>query len=676
MAIEKKLVCFKTQANFDTQLAAGNIMDYSIVFIKDTQRIWTHGVYFTSLKELFEKLDTKQNALTASDNITITESDGKLLIAAKDTTYTLSLVGDLLYLKDSADTTISTIDLSKYVYTLPEATPEVLGGVKIIDTVGEEGIKTEAITLQTIPSNGKKNQMLSHDGTKAVWIDYDMLDMITYGVRWKPNVGDPHLERVGNVSMHKSLPIQSGMKGCIYNPVEKKVVYWLNEDNWNYRKEALLTAVDLSTDVENPVFTDTSVLATLVAGQFVKAGEHEGKIASVGDTSVNIEWSEELDEISEELSTITQLEIGSRLDGYDGEVMVYVPQFWIKSWDETDNREVRISTIAVDESWTYQPAVYLAAYRDTVLNTVPENMGYLSTLEVNTAISVANSNDYCRGGNNNSANDADEDIFKRQLGKCRTNISRANFRTYVRKAGKEIMSYRQYKNIMYWLWVIEYATFNSQDTYNATLTADGYHQGGMGAGLTNVSNWPSYNGYYPIVPNGYTNEFGNGTGIKLVEPLGPTPVGNVYSTRWRGLEDIFGHIWHNVDGVIIDADASHHSGYVDYIYTTDDPALYGDSRTDMEKMELTGSAAHSQGYTKEWDLGDSANIIPRVNGGNATQYKCDYHWVGGDSTALGTLLLGGLANNGATAGLGFFGSNYGVGYVHSSVGFRSIALTE
>lgn len=672
MAIEKKLVCFKTQANFDAQLAAGNIMDYSIVFIKDTQRIWTHGVYFTSLKELFEQLNTKQNALTADANITITESDGKLLIAAKDTTYTLSLVGDLLYLKDSADTTISAIDLSKYVYTLPEATPEVLGGVKIIDTVGEEGIKTEAITLQTIPSNGKKYQMLSHDGTKAVWIDYDMLDMITYGVRWKPNVGDPHLERVGNISLHKSLPIQSGMKGCIYNPVEKKMVYWLNEDNWNYRKEPLLTAVDLSTDVENPVFTDTSILATLVAGQFVKAGEHEGKIVSVGDTSVNIEWSEELDEISEELSTITKLEIGSRLDGYDGEVMVYVPQFWIKSWDETGNREVRISTIAVDKSWTYQPAVYLAAYRDTVLNTVPENMGYLSTLEVNTAISVANSNAYCRGGNNSSANDADEDIFKRQLGKCRTAISRANFRTYVRKAGKEIMSYRQYKNIMYWLWVIEYATFNSQDTYNAALTADGYHQGGMGAGLTNVSNWGDYNGCYPIVPNGYTNEFGNGTGIKLIEPLGPAPVGSVYSTRWRGLEDIFGHIWHNVDGVIIDADADNHPDNMNYVYTTDDPALYGDTLADKQKMELTGPEDHTDGNIKEWDLGGSANIIPRMMGGSTAQYKCDYHWAGFKDSTPRTLLLGGSADGGAYAGLGNFYSAYGVGDVHTTVGFRSI----
>ena len=389
------------------------------------------------------------------------------------------------------------------------------------------------------------------------------------------------------------------------------------------------------------------------------------------NTSVTVAWQGEAAPVG-----TVDIEIGSRLDGYDGEVMVFVPEFWIKSWDETDNREVRISTIAVDESWTHQPSVFIGAYRDTVLNTVPENMGYLSTLEANTAISVANSNTYCRGGSNNSANDADEDIFKRQLGKCRTSIARATFRTYARKAGKEILSYRQYKNIMYWLWVIEYANFNSQDTYNPDLTDEKFRQGGLGNGLTNVSSWSAYNGYYPISPNGYTNELGNGTGIKLIAPLGPAPVGSVYATRWRGLENPFGDIWHNVDGVIIDADADNHPNNMNYVYTTDDPALYGDDEAAMEKMELTGLEIHQNGYIKEWDLGDSANIIPRVMDGSTTQYKCDYHWTGDKNTSLRTLLLGGYALRGADAGLGHFTSDNGVGHAYANVGFRCIVSVE
>lgn len=484
--------------------------------------------------------------------------------------------------------------------------------VAFIEESGKEGIHAKGKTYQTVPSNGRDGQILLSKDGKGVWADFDVIDMLSYGVEWKPNVADPVLTRIGNMNYHRSLPIQSGMKGCIYNPKEKKVVYWLDEDNWNYKKGG------------NPDKGETEQLA--------------------------------------------------RLDGYDGEVMVYVPEFYIKSWDEADRREVRISQVRIDETWEHQPAVFLGAYRDTVLNTVPEDMGYLSTLEANTAISIANNAAYCRGGNNSATNDANEDIFKRQLGKCRTNITRSTFRGYTRKAGKEIMSYRQYKNIMYWLYVIEYANFNSQAGYNAELTAEGFHQGGLGTGLTNVSNWTKYNGCYPISPNGYTNEFGNGTGTKLIAPLGPAPVGSVYATRWRGLENPFGDIWHNVDGIIIDADADNHPNNMNYVYTTDNPTKYGDTLADIANMVLSGLKIHQDGYTKEWDLGSTAEIIPRLMDGNTTQYKCDYHWIGNKNTTLITLLLGGSAYNGTEAGLGGFGSHTGVAHSYAEVGFRSVSV--
>ena len=46
MAIEKKLIHFGKLADFETQLNAGNILDYSIVFIQDAKKIWTHGSYY------------------------------------------------------------------------------------------------------------------------------------------------------------------------------------------------------------------------------------------------------------------------------------------------------------------------------------------------------------------------------------------------------------------------------------------------------------------------------------------------------------------------------------------------------------------------------------------------------------------------------------------------------
>lgn len=46
MAIEKKLIHFSKLSDFQTQLNAGNILDYSIVFIQDAKRIWTRGNYY------------------------------------------------------------------------------------------------------------------------------------------------------------------------------------------------------------------------------------------------------------------------------------------------------------------------------------------------------------------------------------------------------------------------------------------------------------------------------------------------------------------------------------------------------------------------------------------------------------------------------------------------------
>lgn len=46
MAIEKKLIHFGKLADFEIQLNAGNILDYSIVFIQDAKKIWTHGTYY------------------------------------------------------------------------------------------------------------------------------------------------------------------------------------------------------------------------------------------------------------------------------------------------------------------------------------------------------------------------------------------------------------------------------------------------------------------------------------------------------------------------------------------------------------------------------------------------------------------------------------------------------
>ena len=360
----------------------------------------------------------------------------------------------------------------------------------------------------------------------------------------------------------------------------------------------------------------------------------------------------------------------SVLDGTDGTVRVHIPKFYGKSGVEGTKRWVRMSTIKMDNTWIEIPEMLVDAYRSTVDTTVSAT---------HKAVSVVNTTAQFRGGGNRTANDTylDTDAFRSDLGKPRTNISRANMRTYATNAGSEMLCYEYYKWIFYWAWVVEYATLNSQKAYTADLTAEGYHQGGLGDGVTTWNDdWNTYNGYYPLTPCGYCNDIGNFTGVK--DLVIPETVINESTTvasktfkvpRWRGFDNPFGDIWTNLDGIILERTAANQPSSV---YTTTDPTAFGDDNTAKGKMTVAGTEIASDGWIKDYDLGETGEIIPSVVGGSATTYMCDYHYCNASSTALRTLVVGGGAFYGVYAGLGCFHSGNGVGAAATDVGFRTL----
>ena len=538
-----------------------------------------------------------------------------------------------------------------------------------------------------VPKGGHDKQILiwKEDG-RAQWQDLTnaftgLEEVLAYGVQWTKGQSLPTLTRVGNMSLHKSLPIQSLMRGCIAQG--NNVIYWLNESDWRFKKEADIVSVNLNVSgtthtIVNSLFSDLRY-----EGAYLKIDNVVCKIASI-DTDTNTATLETTNELINLglTSGVKSVEFGSVLNGYDGTVRVYCPGFYIKSVINGDTYTVWISTVKIDNTYVYQKEILVDAYRSTVLNTKPTNMGYLSTLSVNSAISVVNLHDYCRGGGNRSANDTylATDPCRSDLGKPRTAIPRSTMRTYSRNAGSEMLSYLEYKNIFYWLYVIEYANFNCQATYNAELTSEGYRQGGLGAGVTTINGTYQsyYNGYYPLTPCGYCNDLGNRTGIKTMTIVTPTVSGgdptqtyNFSVPRWRGFDNPFGDIWTNLDGVIIQGDAE---GNPKTVYATSDPANYGDDEASKLKMDIVGHEIYQDGYTKEFDLGDTAQIIPSMMGGDGTIGKCDYHWTGSKDASLRALLVGGCANNGSGAGLGCFLSFNGVSNSAAYFGFRSVSL--
>lgn len=348
----------------------------------------------------------------------------------------------------------------------------------------------------------------------------------------------------------------------------------------------------------------------------------------------------------------------SNLDGTDGDVMIHTPKFYGKSGSNGNKRWVRISTVKVDASWVEIPEMFISAYRNTIY----------TDGDTTKIASVVSTDAKYRGGGRRSAYDEylTTDQFKTDLGKPVSNISRATMRTYATATGQELLCYEFYKWIFYWNYVIEYANFNSQKEFNSELTSDGYHQGGLGPGITtwDWSSWGTYNGNYAITPCGYTNEFGNFSGVKAIQLQSPEKI--LYANRWRGFENPFGDIWTNLEGIVIKRDAAKANSNV---YTTIDALKYGE---DYSLFDIAGVEIAQDGYIKTFDLGSKAEIIPSSIAGSESTYKCDYHWCNTDSIENRTLLVGGSADDGGLAGLGSFHSHYGVGYAYSRVGFRSL----
>ena len=347
----------------------------------------------------------------------------------------------------------------------------------------------------------------------------------------------------------------------------------------------------------------------------------------------------------------------SVLDGTDGDVMVHIPKFYGKSGSNGNKRWVRISTTKIDSSWVEIPEMFVSAYRNTIY----------TDGDTTKIASVVSTDAKYRGGGRRSSYDEylSTDQFKTDLGKPVSNISRATMRTYAAANGQELLCYEFYKWIFYWNYVIEYANFNSQKEFISELTSDGYHQGGLGLGLTTFdwSSWNTYNGNYAITPCGYTNEFGNFSGVKTIQLQSPEKT--LYANRWRGFENPFGDIWTNLEGIVIKRDSAKANSNV---YTTTDVSKYGE---DYSLFDIAGVEIAQDGFIKTFDLGSKAEIIPSSIAGSESTYKCDYHWCNVDYVEKRTLRVGGAAVGG-WAGLGVFSSADGVGYAGTAVGFRSL----
>lgn len=398
-----------------------------------------------------------------------------------------------------------------------------------------------------------------------------------YGVSWSETSSNPDCTRIGNMDMHRTLPIQSMMKGYIY----------FKDGNPLYR---MLKLNDSWTKCEN-----------------YSAGEWRDVSTLLEDNNVN--------------------------------VMIKIPEFWwIDDYVEsTETHNLKICPHA-KPGWHHHKEAYVSAYE-----------GYID-------------GNYYRSSKNKIPS---------------VNFTRSTVRPKARANGLgnswNIYTYNEHRAICH-LFLVEYATRNSQKAVNTELTPEGFRQGGLGSGCTTGTATINGAQTWSFIPTGSSDSLGSGSGEVTVTIQQTDSSGSNTTTttrkcnRYRGIENPFGHVWKHTDDVI----SVYISGYgARFWYKCDSPDHFGDSiSNDNPYYKNIAANAVVTGYkTKIATTSTCDFFASSCNNGSETTYWCDYNWDNTDGS-LHCLLIGGVSGHGGRAGLFALHSHDGVGHSGATIGSR------
>lgn len=393
------------------------------------------------------------------------------------------------------------------------------------------------------------------------WEDIpDLEERYAYGVEWDTASSSPDGVRVGNMQLHRELPVQSKMRRCLLDRDGGVKEYLDNELSWG----------------------------------------------------------------------------GSYLDYA---VMTEIPEHWYKLYFNGTKFRMMLSEIPLP-GYKHVDKFYISTYEARMYRT--DNL--LCSAAGASELSDPNSTNF-RGGDNTAEWD---DTYRSLLGRPVTSLTRDQFRQAARKRGSgwEMYTYNAHK-ILFWLFAVEYATLDSQKPFNAQKDANGFAQGGLGPGPTQMTDWTNFNNANPLIPCGYTNEFGNGSGEKayVVKNASGGTHATLMANRYRGIENPFGHIWKYTDGANIQVTTG--DAGLSILWTTDDPSNFSD--TSYTGYDKKGNICRTNGYAKKMLLGEDGDIVATEVGGSSSTYWCDYYYTYTSANRMQVVLVGGDADNGSDA---------------------------
>lgn len=413
------------------------------------------------------------------------------------------------------------------------------------------------------------------------WEDIpDLEERYAYGVEWDTASSSPDGVRVGNMQLHRELPVQSKMRRCLLDRDGGVKEYLDNELSWG----------------------------------------------------------------------------GSYLDYA---VMTEMPEHWYKLYFNGTKFRMMLSEIPLP-GYKHADKFYISTYEARMYRT--DNL--LCSAAGASKLSDPNSINF-RGGDNTAEWD---DTYRSLLGCPVTNLTRDQFRQAARKRGSgwEMYTYGAHKTL-FWLFAVEYATLNSQKPFNAQKDANGFSQGGLGNGPTQMTDWTNFNNNNPLIQCGYTNEFGNGSGEKayVVKNASDGTHATLMANRYRGIENPFGHIWKHTDGANIQVTTGD-SG-LSILWTTSDPSNFSD--TSYTGYDKKGNVCRINGHVKKMLLGEDGDIIATEVGGSTSTYWCDNYYTSTSVSRMQLVVVGGRSDDGLNAGLVDVGTTNSSG-IANNIGSR------
>lgn len=393
-----------------------------------------------------------------------------------------------------------------------------------------------------------------------------------YGVSWSETSSNPDCTRIGNMDMHRSLPIQSMMKPFA----------------------------------------------------FQSQSRYKDQYVPLQEDFINSYYNHNTNTSSEQVSNVNN-------------IMIRIPEFWYTDEyvpsSKTHNLKI---CLHAKPGWNHHKEAFVGAYEAFNL----DNNRLLSTA---TYVPTVN--------------------FTRQVGRT---CARAN--GFDGETKWNLYTYEEHRAICH-LFLVEYATRNSQKAVNTVLTPEGFRQGGLGSGCTTGTATINGAQTWSFIPTGSSDSLGSGSGEVTVTIQQTDSSGANTSTitrkcnRYRGIENPFGHIWKHTDDII----SIYDGGWRTY-YKSIKPDQFATNKNNSYKP-LT-SAAVVTGYKTEIRATPTCDFFAEAcTNGSESTYWCDYNWDNTD-TSEHCLLIGGRSDDGGRAGLFALNSATGVGYSTADIGSR------